>query len=225
MRTTSDECRHKQLVVANQNQNKAFIELLNKRALNTAQASNLPLYVIDSSQQQGSSFAERFHHAIQSVFDRGYDRVICLGNDIPELQTTDLAEVNQRLNEHDIVIGAGNKGGIYTLGIRKKAFQTLDFDQLPWQTAELVAGFCALTSRYKVGKLEAIYHELNDALDRSNFIQYVKHHQKKLAHLSCLVRFFTATRSHSNIHLTPLFAKHIFVLILRGPPNNLDIAA
>jgi hypothetical protein len=43
--------------------------------------TKLPYFISDESTQQGDSFGDKLSHAIQSVLDRGYDKVIVLGND------------------------------------------------------------------------------------------------------------------------------------------------
>ncbi|MGD1847529.1 MAG: DUF2064 domain-containing protein, partial [Salibacteraceae bacterium] len=50
-----------------------------------AAASGLPAFVIDSTHQSGNSFGERISHAIQEVFNQGYDQLLVIGNDCPEL--------------------------------------------------------------------------------------------------------------------------------------------
>jgi glycosyltransferase A (GT-A) superfamily protein (DUF2064 family) len=56
-------------------------------------------------------------HAIQSVLDRGYDKVM-LGNDSPGLHLNHLQEALE-LQDKSVVLGPDFKGGTYLMGFSK----------------------------------------------------------------------------------------------------------
>jgi glycosyltransferase A (GT-A) superfamily protein (DUF2064 family) len=58
-------------------------------------------------------------HAIQSVLDRGYDKVIVLGNDSPGLHLNHLQEAFLELQDKSVVLGPDFKGGTYLMGFSK----------------------------------------------------------------------------------------------------------
>lgn len=86
--------------------------------------------------QQGNDLGERLHHAIESAFQQAADQVIIIGSDCPQLDADVLAEANQQLKHHDVVVGPAEDGGYYLIGL-KSPEQTL-FQDIPWGTSEVL---------------------------------------------------------------------------------------
>jgi hypothetical protein len=63
-------------IAYNKKQNEALWHKMNERAVALVQKTKLPYFISDESSQQGLSFGDKLSHAIQSVLDRGYDKVI-----------------------------------------------------------------------------------------------------------------------------------------------------
>lgn len=99
------------------------------------QASGLPVRVISSDRQRGTSFGERFVNALADVFAEGYDQVIAVGNDCPQLGEVDFAAVERTLLGGRPVVGPTPKGGTYVIGLSRAHFDATRLQQLPYQTA------------------------------------------------------------------------------------------
>ncbi len=99
--------------------------------------SQLPLFTAPASSQQGKSFGERFANAIQKVFNKGYQRVIAVGNDCPWLTLEDIAYSDLQLSKGGNVLGPACDGGIFLLGIQQCQFDYKAFSELDWQTPYL----------------------------------------------------------------------------------------
>ena len=77
--------------------------------------------------QTGRTFRERFEAAVREAFDEGYDRVVVLGSDTPELGAAQLAQAFARLApgsdgsdgapRSHAVLGPATDGGYYLLGL------------------------------------------------------------------------------------------------------------
>lgn len=107
---------------------------------NTAQASGLPIVEILSTSQRGNNFAQRYTNAIAQVFSMGYDQVISVGTDCPELSTTNILNAYKQLQYKEAVLGLAKDGGAYLIGLSRKAFNARQFENsIPWQTSK-VAG-------------------------------------------------------------------------------------
>ncbi len=106
-----------------------FIQDTRKLAADT----NLDILWSDERKQQGHSFGERFSHAINSCFESGYERVIAIGNDTPDLTAEMVQAAAIKLLDTDLVLGPSADGGIYLLGITKNVFALNGFASLPWQ--------------------------------------------------------------------------------------------
>lgn len=71
-------------------------------------------------EQLGSTFAGRLDHALQTVRRLGYDRVIVVGTDVPELRSIDIERVVRRLDSKRLVIGPDARGGCWLIGLHTK---------------------------------------------------------------------------------------------------------
>ncbi|MEX0314124.1 MAG: DUF2064 domain-containing protein [Allomuricauda sp.] len=99
--------------------------------------SGLPFFHISEKEQHGNTFGERFAHAIQSIYDRGYENVITIGNDSPELRAHHLTEANEQLKHGKTVLGPTLDGGFYLMGLHQSNFDAQLFQKLPWQRVGL----------------------------------------------------------------------------------------
>lgn len=110
---------------------------LNATVIKTVKKTGLPYFIITQKEQTGNTFGERFTHAIDSVFKKGYSNIITIGNDCPELKTQQLQQAALHLQESKTSIGPTLDGGFYLLAFNKKQFDKKAFSQLPWQKASL----------------------------------------------------------------------------------------
>ena len=115
----------------------AFVEELNENILQTVKKSKLPYYLFTEKEQVGKSFGERFSNAIQLVFEKGFDSVITVGNDTPQLRKHHILEAANEIDKNKCVVGPSIDGGFYLMGLSKKQFSEISFLDLPWQTKSL----------------------------------------------------------------------------------------
>jgi glycosyltransferase A (GT-A) superfamily protein (DUF2064 family) len=129
--------------------NLELYQVLNNQVLKTVQRSGLDYFHCTEHEQHGNDFTSRFSAAIQSVFDQGYDNVICVGNDSPQLSTTHISTALQSLENGSAALGPSLDGGFYLMGIKKSHFNREDFASLPWQTNELAGQYYELLASYQ----------------------------------------------------------------------------
>ncbi|SDS24508.1 DUF2064 domain-containing protein [Gramella sp. MAR_2010_147] len=148
-----------------------LFDKLNEQVLKTVKKSGLEYFLITENEQKGNSFGERFSNAIQEIFDKGYDHVISIGNDTPQLTSAHLKQASELLLDHKIVLGPSMDGGFYLMGIHKSLFRRTQFLKLPWQTTSLVKCVKRLIQKsgvasYRLEKLQDIDHaeDLNSLL-------------------------------------------------------------
>jgi hypothetical protein len=115
----------------------ALVEELNENVLQTVKNSKLPYYLFTEKEQVGKSFGERFSNAIQSVFEKGFDSVITVGNDTPQLRKRHISQAAKEIDKNKCVVGPSIDGGFYLMGLSKKQFNEISFFDLPWQTKSL----------------------------------------------------------------------------------------
>ena len=121
-RTASEESKHKRFLAS-----KAFFEYQNNKVLNIAKSSGLDYYWIHDRLQVGNSFEERFLNAIQNLFELGYNEVITIGNDSPELQNQHIHQALTVLKTNDMCFGPSHDGGFYLWGLKKDDFLKENF--------------------------------------------------------------------------------------------------
>jgi len=84
--------------------------------------------------QRGKDLGERMSNAFYSVFEKGYDSVILIGTDIPELSRDLILRACKVLQTTDAVIGPTNDGGYYLIGFQRDGFSETVFQNIDWST-------------------------------------------------------------------------------------------
>lgn len=138
-REVSEESSRKLLVAKNRQANKRIFQNLNILTRQKTLATQIPVFV--SSQldlDSKATFGQNLSKAISYVFEKGFEKVICIGNDCPALRKEHLISAAEALNTADAVFGPDFRGGTYLIGLSKKVFDTNSFQNLPWQTSELI---------------------------------------------------------------------------------------
>jgi uncharacterized protein len=86
--------------------------------------------------QQGTHLGDRMAAAFHHSFSLGYERVLILGSDSPDLPRAFLVEALEALQQR-AVIGPSEDGGYYTLGFTPSTFCPAVFGPLPWSTPQV----------------------------------------------------------------------------------------
>ena len=87
--------------------------------------------------QQGGHLGERMADAFQQCFALGFERVLILGSDCPDLPRVYLTAALEALRQNRAVIGPSLDGGYYTLGFTPDTFCPAAFGPLPWSTDQV----------------------------------------------------------------------------------------
>lgn len=110
---------------------------LNASITRLTQLSGLPAIVIGSDLQHGANFGEKLANAFDFVFQKGYEKVIAVGNDCLELSVSLLKRAALKIGENEFVYGPSSDGGCYLIGLTRTSFRKDSFAILPWQTQYL----------------------------------------------------------------------------------------
>ncbi len=116
---------------------KKLAKSLNGHIKKLSKSSGLPVFNYDETKQVGNSFGARFSNAIQSIMNRGYDAVITIGNDSPELNLNHIRKAEKTVKNGSTVLGPSHDGGFYLLGITKENFDYNTFLNYSWNTTYL----------------------------------------------------------------------------------------
>ncbi len=88
--------------------------------------------------QHGDNLGERMHDAFCRTAAEGFDRILLVGSDVPELDEQVIGRAFSELETHPAVIGPACDGGYYLIGFRKKAIFREAFAGIKWGTPEVL---------------------------------------------------------------------------------------
>ena len=100
-------------------------------------AAGIPAIELGHELQSGNTFAEKMCEGLKMLFAQGFEQLIVIGNDCPQLEAEDLLQAKEELLAGKSVIGFEKDGGAYLFAISKDDFDEAAFLQLPWQSGGL----------------------------------------------------------------------------------------
>lgn len=86
--------------------------------------------------QVSGDLGTKMSHAIHHSFKIGYKKVIIIGSDCAEIDTSTIKEAFLQLNENDAVIGPAVDGGYYLIGMNQPILDL--FIDKSWSTPKLI---------------------------------------------------------------------------------------
>mgnify|MGYP000026466209 CR=1 FL=1 len=116
-----------------------LFEKLTKHTIATVEQASLPYFHISEENQIGTNFGERFVNALDKVFGKGYQNVIAIGNDTPQLEHLDILNAKEKCEKGNLVIGPSVDGGFYLLAIDKEKYSSLPLQRIAWQTNKVAS--------------------------------------------------------------------------------------
>ncbi|MTE26443.1 TIGR04282 family arsenosugar biosynthesis glycosyltransferase [Winogradskyella ouciana] len=135
--------------------------------------------------QKGIDLGERMLNAFKDGFEAGYERIVLIGSDLPDINSTHIENGLDALKTNDMVFGPAEDGGYYLVGMSK--MEELIFKNKPWSQANLLE----LTlqeleeKQAKVGILETLNDIDNyDDLIVSDFYKNNQKLQEKIQQLN-----------------------------------------
>lgn len=137
--SSQEELKHKAI-----SKETELFDALTYGIIKTVEKTGFPYFHVSEEQQIGATFGERFTHAIQYVFDQGYESVITVGNDTPHLNAKHIIDASAHLTSGKLVIGPSADGGFYLMGLHASFFNSKALIDLPWQSSGLYRSICSL---------------------------------------------------------------------------------
>ena len=87
--------------------------------------------------QRGDNLGLRMSNAFVTLFSKGFQKVLLMGTDFPDLPTEIIDTAFHSLTANDAVIGPSVDGGYYLIGFRTATFLPAVFDDMPWATEDV----------------------------------------------------------------------------------------
>ncbi|MBK8516662.1 MAG: DUF2064 domain-containing protein [Saprospiraceae bacterium] len=94
---SSDAESKRKRITKSQRVNKLLWKGLQAKTTRLLKEIGYDYVIFDENDQNGDNFGEKIAHAVQSVFDFGYEKVIVIGKDCPELSQRHISEAFHNL--------------------------------------------------------------------------------------------------------------------------------
>lgn len=104
--------------------------------------------------QNGNGIGERMLNAFKAGFNKGYEQIVLIGSDLPDISEAIITSGFKALKYSNIVFGPAQDGGYYLVGM--KSFQPTLFLNKPWSQPNLLKETLTEVNNY------SLLEELND---------------------------------------------------------------
>ncbi len=125
--------------------------------------------------QRGKDTGERMRNAFQDVFEKGYERAVLIGTDIPTLPLRYINEAFELLDSREIVVGVNADGGYYLIGMQKPVKNV--FEGIDWGTDRVLE---QTFSRIEQKRLKLACLDVWYDVDTPEDLKFLKVHLKYL---------------------------------------------
>lgn len=194
--------------------NRQLLSLLHDSSLSTAKKSGIPIFQISEEQQRGKTFGERISNAFQDVFAQGYQQVISIGGDCPDISVVDIKQAERLIQNHSIVVGPDERGGAYLIGLSRSSFDKGAFHRLKWKSHLLVDSLVGYAE--ELGVQPVLMRSKFDVNSREDF-NWIVQHSTELMHF---LRMVLRKNTYTSLLEQPFIELHaVGTSRRRGPPN------
>ncbi|MBK0383842.1 DUF2064 domain-containing protein [Pedobacter sp. SD-b] len=173
-------------------------------------------FLIDTYHQNGTTFGQRIANAFEDIYAKGYQNVICIGNDCPNLTLDNLQNAISETENGKVVLGPTQDGGTYLIGIPRSHFDKYAFENVKWQTNNTYQNLFSLFSLSK----GSVYNTkvLFDIDNGNDFSSYFKENIL----VKVFINIVNNLKPKNTLHLKQPFLRLILsqTLLFRGPPAN-----
>jgi uncharacterized protein len=190
---------------------------MNERVEKVIQKTNHPYFISNETTQIGNTFGEKITHAIQSVFEKGFEKVIVVGNDCLLLQKSHLLEALEKLERSDFVFGANNRGGTYLMGVSKTNFNAKAFEKINWQTKTVFDELILLYKNKSIYYLPCL-QDCNTEYDFESVLKLLPFNAWFKHLLTSLLKFYNFCFTNQD---TTICLEHLEINYNKGPPIKL----
>ena len=211
----SEDASRKQLTPKkNIGVNKLIFNHLNRFVSSVSHSTHLPVFYSSRLiSEQKCDFGKQLSNAIQSIFHKGFEKVICLGNDCPALGKVQIIDAAKKLQTTDTVLGPDQRGGAYLIGISKNSYDTNLFESLEWKTDRMFQSYLNKFKTQTITILETIadihtYQELQTSNTLNYFIKYLfQIIEKSFIKITFFYQFLIKSwlNSYSSLRGPPIF--------------------
>ncbi|MBD3308960.1 DUF2064 domain-containing protein [candidate division KSB3 bacterium] len=142
--------------------------------------------------QHGNNLGERMGNSFQGAFRLGFERVVLIGSDLPDLPAQYVEMAFERLESYKSVIGPSGDGGYYLLGFRRETFVPEVFQDIGWSQSSVYEETLTKLTRHGTDFLALpVWHDIDNL---SELHQWYSRQQVQQGGTS------RAVRTHAYVH-------------------------
>jgi uncharacterized protein len=119
--------------------------------------------------QQGDNFDQRLKNTLSGVFEEGYDEIVIVGNDCPELSSELIEHSFNSLASNDVVVGPSTDGGFYLLALKNNDENI--FNEVQWYSDKVLSQL--LDNIAKLNFTFTLLTKLNDIDNYTDLIEWL----------------------------------------------------
>jgi rSAM/selenodomain-associated transferase 1 len=113
--------------------------------------------------QRGDDLGARMANAADEMFRRGYQRVLLVGTDLPDLPESVYQDALTLMATHDVILGPSSDGGYYLIGLSRPAPDL--FRDIPWSTDQVLGVTLRKAQEAALATAQLPMHRDIDTLD------------------------------------------------------------
>jgi len=122
--------------------------------------------------QTGQHLGQRMKNAFLQAFGEGFNRVVVIGSDSPDLPEEYLELAFHALDMNDVVIGPSSDGGYYLIGFARNSFLPEAFEQISWSSDKVFEQTIDILQQHKQRLyLLPQWHDVDTLTDLESFSQ------------------------------------------------------
>ena len=210
------ESEAKTFVRGRQKANREVAQTLIEHTVQVAKQSQLPTFLHYTDHHSNLCFGAQLADAVETIWQKGYQQVLVLGNDCQDQDSARLVQAAELLDNQHIVLGPDLRGGVYLIGLHRSHYARDRFVALPWRTGLVQSAWAEYAGMIKsqIIWLDAVA-DINSARDFDSFLAELPKHSSLCFNISKLLQ----TNPPRISKLSIVIVRHLNdVLGLRGPP-------
>lgn len=140
-------------------------QFLQNKAQTLLNETGIPVFESYSTHQFCNGFGERLTLELEKVKAQGYDSVIVIGNDVPQLSLIDLQTAYSNLQKGIHTIGADHRGGAYLIAFSFNTVNLESLQRLSWQSPSIYEELRSLLNEPEELKEKIDLNRKSDIID------------------------------------------------------------
>lgn len=128
--------------------------------------------------QEGHDLGERMQNAFQVIIEKGYNKTVLIGSDIPSITRDIIHQAFQQLDTFNCILGPSKDGGYYLIAL-SKIYPEI-FKDLPWSTSLVLEKTSEILNKIGLSyNLLAEIEDIDTYEDLLSFYQDLKNRSSK----------------------------------------------